>query len=115
MEKKKHYPITICGHKAVYTVEIIGWNSAKITFKFKHRRGQKVVITHLEDEDFMQIDNCIDYTTVKCFVNTSKFSTPDNAVYFCKTLIDTVDYAINFDAGEHLVTKELEMLNLITA
>lgn len=115
MEKKKHYPITICGHKAVYTVEIIGWNSAKITFKFKHRRGQTVKVTHLEDDDLVEIDDCIDYTLVKFFVNPGKFSTPESAVRFCKQLIDTVDYAVNFDAKEHLVTKELEMLNLITA
>lgn len=114
MEKQKHYPITICGHKAVYTVEIIGWNSAKISFKFKHRRGQKIVITHLEDDDFIEVDNRLDYTTVKCFVNTSKFSTPENAVYFCKTLIDTVDCVVDFESKEHLVTQELLLLNLIT-
>ena len=114
MEKQKHHPITVCGHKAVYTVEIIGWNSAKISFKFKHRRGQKVVITHLEDEDLVKINNCIDYTVIKFFVNTSKFSTMYNAVEFCKTLIDTVDYVVNFDAKETLVTKELLSLNLIT-
>lgn len=114
MERQKHYFIKVCGHKAVYTVEIIGWNSAKITFKFKHRRGQKVVITHLEDDDLVEIHNCIDYTTIRFFVNTSKFSTMYNAVEFCKTLIDTVNYAVNFEAKEHLVTKELELLNLIT-
>lgn len=115
MEKQKHYPITVCGHKAVYTVEIIGWNSAKITFKFNHRRGQKAVITHLEDEDFAKVKHGIDYTVLQCFVDTSRFSTSDIAVGFCKSVIDSVDIAINFDAKEHLVTKELEMLNLITA
>lgn len=114
MERQKHYPITICGHKAVYTVEVIGWNSAKITFKFKHRRGQKAVITHLEDEYFAEIKYGIDYTVIQCFVNTSRFATPDNAVGFCKTIIDSVDIVVDFDSKEELITKELSLLNLIT-
>lgn len=112
--KQKHYPITVCGHKAVYTVEIIGWNRAKISFKFKHRRGQTVKITHLEDEDFAEISHGIDYTVLQCFVDTSRFSSENSAVCFCKTIIDTVDYAVNFESKEDLVTKELLSLNLVT-
>lgn len=105
--KTKHYPITVCGHKAVYTVEITAWNHAKITFKFNHRRGQTVKITHLEDDELVDIHDYRDYTTISFWVNTSKFCCQSDAVYFCKTLIDTVDYAVNFEAKELLVTKEL--------
>lgn len=110
--KQKHYPITVCGHKAVYTVELTGFNMAKISFKFNHRRGQTVVITHLEDEDLVDIHDCPDYTIIAFHVNTSDVKHTGSygqeiMVNRCKGLIDTVDYAVNFEAKEELVTKEL--------
>lgn len=105
--KQKHYPIRVCGHKAVYTVEITSWNTARISFKFNHRRGQTVKITHLEDPELVDIKDSLDYTVIQFWVNTSKFSSQESAAQFCKTLIDTVDYAVNFEAKEELITKEL--------
>lgn len=108
--KQKHYPITVCGHKAVYTVELTSWNTAKITFKFNHRRGQTVKITHLEDPELVDIKDSLDFTVIQFWVNTANFKDKDDAVYFCKTLIDTVNYAVNLEAKEELVTKELFLI-----
>lgn len=105
--KQKNYPITVCGHKAAATVELVAWNVATISFKFPHRKGQKVVITHLEDGDIVWMDEYPTYTAIRFQISTCNFSSAKSAIHFCKTLIDTVNYAVNFDAKEELVTKEL--------
>lgn len=105
--KQKNYPVKVCGHNAAATVEVF-WNKATISFKFSHRKGQKVIITHLEDEDKVWIDEYPTYTAIRFFsLDTCDFPSERSAINFCKGLIDTVDYAVNFDAKEELVTKEL--------
>ena len=105
--KQKHYPVKVCGHKAAATVQLVAWNLATISFKFSHRKGQKVIITHLEDEDRVWLDEYPTYTAIRFQIDTCNFQSERSAVSFCRTLIDTVDYAVNFDAKEDLVTKEL--------
>lgn len=104
--KKKNYPVTVCGHKAAATVELF-WRTAVISFKFSHRKGQKVIITHLEDPDKVWIDEYPDYTAIRFQILPANFYGEQDAVRFCSTLIDTVDYAVNFDAKVELITKEL--------
>lgn len=105
--KQKNYPIVVCGHIAAVTVDMISWNMAKISFKFKHRVGQSVKITHLEDPESVVIDEYRNYTAIRFIVGTQNFRNERSAIQFCKSLIDTVDYYVNFNSQMPLVVKEL--------
>lgn len=106
--KQKNYPVVVCGHKAAATVEVF-WNKATVSYKFSNRKGQKVIITHLADPEdiWVWIDEYPTYTAIRFQISTATFSTERSAIRALITLIDTVDYSVNFEADMELVTKEL--------
>lgn len=108
--KQKHYPVKVCGHKAVGTVELT-WNYAKVCIKIPHRRGQSISIATGVYWARVDVFQYLDYTTVQFWVKQSDFWCASEAVADCAAAIIKADKHVNLESDNmNLVTKELLMI-----
>lgn len=108
----KHYPIMVAGEKATACVKI-HWNTATVSVKFSHRKGQEVKFG-LSEESSNVIsvweEHYDTYSAVRFEIKTAGFYGPREAISYCTSLIKSVQRYVNFSSNPDLVTKELYII-----
>lgn len=104
----KHYPVIVCGIKAAACVEI-HWNTATVSIKISHRKGQKMTAKAYKAPGVkcQWEDDYPTYLAVRFSVNTANFLSAQTCAELCALAVYEVNRSINFNAPQELVTREL--------